>query len=139
MSGKLIDSLYGGFMLQKEMDKPYISAPLQEFNRIYKKSNEIYHNIALQLGLSNSAFDILYSICELGDGCLQKDICARNLYSQADRQLFHSPDGDCRIPDLILRQGAQHAYQPYRCRTILIGKYDLPGHADGKRSLPVYE
>ena len=63
-------------MLQKEIDKPYISAPLQEFNRIYKKSNEIYHNIALRLGLSNSAFDILYSICELGDGCLQKDICA---------------------------------------------------------------
>ena len=63
-------------MSQKEMDKPYISAPLQEFNRIYKRSNEIYHNIALQLGLSNSAFDILYSICELGDGCLQKDICA---------------------------------------------------------------
>lgn len=63
-------------MSQKEIDKPYISDPLQEFNRIYKRSNEIYHNIALRLGLSNSAFDILYSICELGDGCLQKDICA---------------------------------------------------------------
>lgn len=75
----MMNSLYGGFMLQKEIDKPYISAPLQEFNRIYKKSNEIYHNIALQLGLSNSAFDILYSICELGDGCLQKDICAATL------------------------------------------------------------
>lgn len=62
-------------MSEKETGKPYISAPLQEFNRIYKKSNETYHNLALQLGLSNSAFDILYSICELGDGCLQKDIC----------------------------------------------------------------
>lgn len=37
----MMNSLYGGFMLQKEIDKPYISAPLQEFNRIYKKSNEI--------------------------------------------------------------------------------------------------
>ncbi len=63
-------------MSKEETGKPYISAPLQEFNRIHKKSNEIYHNIALRLGLSNSAFDILYSICELGDGCLQKDICA---------------------------------------------------------------
>ena len=29
----------------------------------------------MRLGLSDSAFDILYSISELGDGCLQKDIC----------------------------------------------------------------
>lgn len=58
-----------------ELGKPYINNPLKEFNRIYKKTNEIYHDIALRLGLSDSAFDILYSISELGDGCLQKDIC----------------------------------------------------------------
>ena len=58
-----------------ELGNPYISNPLKEFNRIYKKTTEIYHDIALRLGLSDSAFDILYSISELGDGCLQKDIC----------------------------------------------------------------
>ena len=58
-----------------ELGNPYISNPLKEFNRIYKKTNEIYHDIPLRLGLSDSAFDILYSISELGDGCLQKDIC----------------------------------------------------------------
>lgn len=58
-----------------ELGNPYISNPLKEFNRIYKKTNEIYHDIALRLGLSDSAFDLLYSISELGDGCLQKDIC----------------------------------------------------------------
>lgn len=58
-----------------ELGNPYISNPLKEFNRIYKKTNAIYHDIALRLGLSDSAFDILYSISELGDGCLQKDIC----------------------------------------------------------------
>ena len=58
-----------------ELGNPYISNPLKEFNRIYKKTNEIYRDIALRLGLSDSAFDILYSISELGDGCLQKDIC----------------------------------------------------------------
>lgn len=58
-----------------ELGNPYISNPLKEFNRIYQKTNEIYHDIALRLGLSDSAFDILYSISELGDGCLQKDIC----------------------------------------------------------------
>lgn len=62
-------------MPEQKFNKPYISAPLKEFNRIYKKSNEVYHDMALRLGLSNSAFDILYSISELGDGCLQKDIC----------------------------------------------------------------
>ena len=58
-----------------ELGNPYISNPLKEFNRIYKKTNEIYHDIALRLGLSDSAFDILYTISESGDGCLQKDIC----------------------------------------------------------------
>ena len=54
-----------------ELGNPYISNPLKEFNRIYKRTNEIYHDIAFRLGLSDSAFDILYSISELGDGCLQ--------------------------------------------------------------------
>ena len=29
----------------------------------------------MRLGLSNSEFDTLYAICELGDGCKQSDIC----------------------------------------------------------------
>ena len=58
-----------------ELGNPYISNPLKEFNRIYKEANGDFHDIALRLGLSDSAFDILYSISELGDGCLQKDIC----------------------------------------------------------------
>lgn len=70
-----------------ELGNPYISNPLKEFNRIYKKTNEIYHDIALRLGLSDSAFDILYSISELGDGCLQKDICNA---SCIPKQTIHS-------------------------------------------------
>lgn len=62
-------------MSENKFTNPYISNALMEFNRIFKRSNEIYHDIALRLGLSNSAFDILYTICELGDGCLQRDIC----------------------------------------------------------------
>lgn len=47
---------------------------LKEFNHIYREIDELYHAMALERGLSDSAFIILYNICELGDGCLQKDI-----------------------------------------------------------------
>lgn len=48
---------------------------LKEYSRLYKETDDLYHEIALKLNLSDSAFAILYGICELGDGCLQKDIC----------------------------------------------------------------
>ena len=35
------------------------------FNHIYKEFNEIYHEATLKMGLSDSAFDILYSIVDL--------------------------------------------------------------------------
>lgn len=47
---------------------------LKEFNILYKEVDELYHRIAVEIGLSDSAFFILYSIVEFGDGCLQKDI-----------------------------------------------------------------
>lgn len=47
-----------------------------EFNRFFKESNDLYHDLALKIGLSDSAFEILYTIAVLGDGCLQRDICS---------------------------------------------------------------
>ena len=47
----------------------------REYNRLYRLSNELYHNVAVKMGLSDSAFDILYALDNLGDGCLQKDVC----------------------------------------------------------------
>lgn len=58
---------------------PYMSSNLREYNRIYKEVNDIYHDVCTRLGLSNSAFEILYTICEVGDGCLQKDVCNASL------------------------------------------------------------
>lgn len=49
---------------------------LREFNKIYKEFDDLWHETALHIGLSDSAFDILYSVHCLGDGCLQRDICA---------------------------------------------------------------
>lgn len=60
---------------------------MKEFNRIFKECNHIYHEIALKLGMSDSGFDILYTICEIGNGCLQKNICEATLLS---KQTIHS-------------------------------------------------
>ena len=48
---------------------------VQQFNRLYKELDDIYHEIALAIGISDSALAVLYVVCILGDGCLQKDIC----------------------------------------------------------------
>lgn len=60
---------------------------LAEFNRYYKELIDIYHDMALQIGLSDSAFDIFYYLCEHGDGCLQRDICAS---THLPKQTIHS-------------------------------------------------
>lgn len=59
-----------------------ISPELEEFNRIYREFDNIYHDIALHLDLSDSAFTILYNIFCLGDGCLQRDICNTSYISK---------------------------------------------------------
>ena len=48
---------------------------IREFNRLYKELDDLYHNLALRQGLSDSASIILYALYLLGDGCLQRDIC----------------------------------------------------------------
>ena len=52
---------------------------LKEFDSLYKMIDDVYHEIALSMHLTDSAFIILYCLLELGDGCSQKDIC--KLYS----------------------------------------------------------
>lgn len=68
-------------------EKPVISKPLLEFNKFYKELNDLYHETALNAGLSESSFDILYSVFELGDGCLQSDI-QNFFFAKADYQFF---------------------------------------------------
>lgn len=64
-----------------------ISEELKKFNSLYKAMDDVYHDIAFQLHLSDSAFNILYTICLLGDGCQQKDICNTTFIS---KQTIHS-------------------------------------------------
>lgn len=48
---------------------------MREFSCMYKELDDLYHSIALKVGLSDSAFEVLYAVCVLGDGCSQTDIC----------------------------------------------------------------
>ncbi len=52
-----------------------ISPYLKEHNRIYTELNDLYHEVARKMHLSDSAFDILYGIYDMGDDCQQRDIC----------------------------------------------------------------
>ncbi len=47
---------------------------LRQFGQMYRELDEIYHELAVRAGLSDSAFLILYAMIEIGEGCLQKDI-----------------------------------------------------------------
>lgn len=73
----------------EQFNKAYISPNLMAFNRIYQTFDGIYHDIALELGLSDSGFVILYTICETGDGCLQKDLSTALCFQCQNRQSIH--------------------------------------------------
>lgn len=47
---------------------------LKKSNYIMREINGLYHSISARLGLSDSAMLVLYTLCELGDECLQSHI-----------------------------------------------------------------
>ena len=55
---------------------------LAEHTRLHSEMEELYRELALGAGLSSSALDILYALCVLGDGCLQRDVCALSFTSK---------------------------------------------------------
>ena len=59
-----------------------LSPEMRGYNRIYKEFEDIYRDIDRWAGLSASAFGILYHLMDLGDGCLQRDICAEAFVSK---------------------------------------------------------
>lgn len=60
---------------------------LKGFNKIDKELDELYHGVASKIGISDSAFCIFYALYDLGDGCLQKDICYESF---ANKQTINS-------------------------------------------------
>lgn len=55
--------------------KTYISKEMKRYNHLIGEINAVYHEMSLNLGLSDSAMMILYTICNNGDCCLLQDIC----------------------------------------------------------------
>ena len=120
---------------------------LEEFNRLYREMDQIYHGLAVRLGLSDSAFIILYTIAELGEGCLQKDIASwcslsrqtvnssiQNLKAQGflfldsgkgrEKEIFLTEEGKGLIEEKIfpvmeLEQSVFEEMSPKECREML--------------------
>ncbi len=126
---------------------------LEEFNRLYREMDQIYHGLAVRMGLSDSAFIILYTIAELGEGCLQKDIAAwcslsrqtvnssiQNLKAQGflsldsgkgrEKEIFLTEEGKGIVEEKIfpvmeLEQSVFEEMSPKECQEMLklMGKY----------------
>ena len=64
-----------------------VTQMLAEYTRLHSEMDGLYHTLAVRACLSDSALDILYALCVLGDGCLQRDVCALSFTS---KQTIHS-------------------------------------------------
>lgn len=53
-----------------------IQADMERFNYLTSEIDAAYHEAALKLGLSDSAMQILYAVCNHGDPCPLSDICS---------------------------------------------------------------
>lgn len=51
------------------------SKEIKRFNHLISETEALYHEIALKLGLSDSAMQILYTICNNGESCPLQEIC----------------------------------------------------------------
>ncbi len=52
-----------------------ISRELKRYNHLISEIEGVYHKVALKLGLSDSAINVLYTICNYGTSCMLQDIC----------------------------------------------------------------
>lgn len=52
-----------------------ISKELKRYNHLIGEINAVYHEMSLKSGLSDSAMNILYTICENGTKCPLQEIC----------------------------------------------------------------
>lgn len=53
----------------------YVSKEMKRFNYLISEIDSVYHETALKLGLSDSAMQVIYTICNNDGSCLLKDIC----------------------------------------------------------------
>ena len=51
---------------------------MKRYNHLVGEIDAVYHEISLNMGLSDSAMIILYTICDNGDSCLLQEISRRS-------------------------------------------------------------
>ena len=81
-----------------------VTQMLAEYTRLHSEMDGLYHTLAVRAGLSDSALDILYALCVLGDGCLQRDVCALSFTS---KQTIHSSSRKLEQDGLLRLQPGQ--------------------------------
>ena len=59
-----------------------LRSQLRMINGLSKKYDDLYHDVAVRLGVSDSMLDTLYVICDLGEGCTQRDVCTASWISK---------------------------------------------------------
>lgn len=75
---------------------------LQVLNRLYKESDHIYSSLASKLGLSDTAFWVLYAISHAEEPMTQYDLCSDFFFPV---QTIHSAVNGLRREGLIKLQG----------------------------------
>lgn len=81
-----------------QADKELIKAQQLEYDRIYKETDELYHDFAKSCGLSDSAFWILYALQEAHRPYSQTDLYRLWFFS---KQTVHSTLKQLQAWDLI--------------------------------------
>lgn len=80
----------------------------KRYNYLLGEINSIYHDMALKLGLSNSAMNILYTICDNDGECLLRDICR---YSGLSKQTINSALRKLEEDDIVKLINTTHKYK----------------------------
>lgn len=76
---------------------------LKEYTALYHEIDNFFHAISLKIGISDSAFFVFYTLAQIGEGCLQKDICEMNMIS---KQTVHSAIKKLEKEDMLyIEQG----------------------------------
>jgi len=76
----------------------YLERQLQALNRLYKESDHIYSRLASKLGMTDTAFWVLYAIAHSEEPMAQNDLCSDFFFPV---QTIHSAINNLRSDGLL--------------------------------------
>ena len=76
----------------------HLQQQLQELNRLYKESDHIYNRLAAKLGMTDTAFWVLYAIAHSEETMTQNDLCSDFFFPV---QTIHSAINNLRKDGLL--------------------------------------